>query len=193
MNRRANNQRRLEDAFRKLFQKGATGQSEFDISRYKVLIDKDPYLIGERTSEIIEGKTVSTYTAQLDDSGTPFSHIKDFILCSCGCKINIKVHKVNRCLFCKQIICECHSINWKNITFCKKPSSKCYAIGRLLQLGYYTLKSIQFSISMIFGLKSEPSHPAFPSVKRGVEDSEGNEIRDNNEIVRRIDRNFNRY
>ena len=48
---------------------------------------------------------------------------------------------------------------------------------------------------MIFGLKSEPSHPAFPSVKRGVEDSNDNEIRDNDfkDIVRRRDRDFDRY
>ena len=191
MNRRTSNQRRFEDAIRRLFQRGAGGQRESDITRYKVLIDRDPYLIGERTNEIIEGKTVSTYTAQLDDSGSPFSHVKDFILCSCGCKINIKAHKVRRCFFCKQIVCEAHSTKWrsKNVTFCNKP--KCYILGRFFQLIFYTYQLIKFSISMIFGLKRESSHPTFPSEKWGVADSEDNEKedRDFKGILRGKDRN----
>jgi len=154
MNRNPNTQRRIEDALKRVFQKGA--HNEPDITRYQVLINNQPHFIGERSNELLNGQTISNYKAQLDDQGRPFSHIKDFALLSCGCKININTQRIYRCHFCKGIFCHVHSTQWpsKNISFCTK--TKCQILGRLYQAGHSTLKVTAFSLSQIFGLELLP-------------------------------------
>lgn len=178
MDRRPNNQKRFEEAARRLFQRGA-GNNEPDITRYVVQINNKPFFIGERTNEIEDGKTIATYKAQLDDQGAPFSHIKEFILCSCGCRLNInsRIQKIARCIFCQRTVCQLHSTRWKSmgidITFCK--DKKCRIKGKLLQLGFYTAQSLKFSLSIIFGFEYHP-HRNSLTVNCGDEEREEDKI-----------------
>lgn len=189
MLRRSDSQNKFDELIKKMFQKGA-GQSEPDITQYRVNIGGKPFLIGERIYEINEdGKTVLKIISELDQDGRPFLHIKELVHCSCGCNINIRTNKVFRCFLCKQIICSKHSIQFKSqsTSFCK--SLKCYSIGRLLQLGFYALKSINYSIKNIFGL--ELSHPTSPlTMKSHVDLGEENGINDSENFKKGYRRDY---
>ena len=176
MARTPNSQRRLEDSLRRLFERGAAN-SQPDVTRYEVMIDGQPFLIGERTNEIVGDKTISTYKAQLDDQGRTYVHINQFQLCSCGCRVNIKVQKVYRCHFCKRIVCSIHSKRSDSIKVTICQDKKCVTKLRLLQLGHYANKSLIFCGAQIFGFEV-PLHRPSLEVQGGDDEFEEDEIKE---------------
>ena len=191
MNRYNSNQQRFNDAIRKAFQRGASGRSESDVTRYKVIIEDSPFLIGEKNNEVVNGKTISTYTSALDSSGLTFTHIRDFVHCTaCSCNINIRnKSRIYICSICGKTVCESHCIKLRSqkLTFCN--SAKCVSIGRLCQLTYYTFKIAKFSASMIFGFDSKESDSDSslenPDDEINFEDEKENEFK---EIIKRFER-----
>lgn len=158
MNRTYSNRKKYEEAIKRVSSR-VIKQSEPDITRFVVWIEGKPHIIGERINEIKDDKTISVISARLDDAGKTYSHIKDVIVCSCGCKINSSVNKISLCKICKKFVCQEHSFYWesKDLTFCKKPL--CYIVGRTLQFISIIIQLFSFSLSNIFGIKglSQPT------------------------------------
>ncbi len=156
MTRQPNNQEKLDQAMRRMVEKGAQ-QSEPDITRNIVWVNGKPKIIAEKFNEIRDGKTITIYSARLDDSGQAYSHIRDVIVTDCGCQLNIRNNEIVRCFLCHKTLCLHHSVQWhsKDLSFCRKPLSLCWIAGRFYQTLTLVKRLFVFSICNIFGIERQ--------------------------------------
>ena len=194
MNNRINNHSRVEEAINRLFQRSTFKSNIPDLIETQVIIEGKPFTFTRRVNEINnEGKTVSFFISSLDDGGRCFGNLNDLIVCHCGCKLNVVAHEnIARCFICKRIFCPTHSIRWplKSLSFCRNP--RCYIIGRLYQLLYYSFQIFLFSIRNIFGI-TFPSRNCSP-LNLPYEENEYLDINDLRDFIlrqRELDGNRN--
>ena len=176
MNRIPNNQRRLEEAVKRAAQQGAKGRNEPDELTYIVIHKGQAIPIGQRTNELTaEGKTVSTIKAVSTDSGTTFTHVKDFVVTDCGCRLNTnsQVDKLYRCHYCGGLFCSKHITLWEKggIAFCS--NTGCLIQAKAHQLGNFTANLLAFSFAQVFGFERESCTKSVPLPIEPIEKRDG--------------------